>query len=91
MDPEAEFWQLAANKGLPWFRFFRRSIRPEVLDTQFAGTRLESEWRMLRLKLQDGDKIWPFEFHMRSYLGMRRGYLVLRKGVPLGGILTVIS
>jgi hypothetical protein len=90
LQAQNEFWQ-AARHGLPWFRFLRRSIKPAVLDQQLQSPTLIAEWQTLRSQMQPGDKIWPFEFHVRSYLGLRRGYLVMRKGQPLGGVITVVS
>jgi hypothetical protein len=88
---EIEFWEQAARKGLPRWRFFRRPIPPEVLDRQILGTALEVEWQTLKSQMQQGDEVWPFEFHTRPSLGMRRGYLVLRAGHPVGGIVTEVS
>lgn len=87
----AEFWELAAREGLPAFRWLRRSIPTEQLDKQFENGRLKEEWQTLRDRMQSGDEIWPFEFHVRSYLGMRCGYIVLRNGRPIGGIVTIVS
>lgn len=90
-NDEQQFWDRAARQGLPWFLFLRRSIPSEVLDARFSGTRIEESWNSLKLEMQAGDKIWPFKFHMRPFLGMRSGYIVLRKGRPIGGIVTVVS
>lgn len=91
MIEEAKFWLEAARKGLPWFRFLRRSISTDQLNQELLGTRLEDEWLQLRSRMQPGDQIWPFEFHVRRCLGMRRGYLVLRLGQAVGGVVTVVS
>ncbi|WP_425395215.1 hypothetical protein [Aeoliella sp.] len=88
---DRDFWSIAARKGIPRFRWFRRSIRAEVLDRQFNGSHLEDDWQALKSRMLPGDQIWPFEFHVRRYLGMRKGYLVLREGKPLGGIVTIVS
>lgn len=88
---ETEFWRQAATRGLPWFRMFRRSISIEQIDREMSGSSLESEWLTLRAKMQPGDQIWPFKFDVRSYLGMRSGYIVLRKGKPLGGLVILVS
>jgi hypothetical protein len=87
---EAAFWE-QARRGLPWFRFFRRSIAPEQLDAEFLGSFVEAEWLSVRCQMRPGDQIWPFEFHVRAFLGMRSGYLVLRQGRPIAGIVTVVS
>lgn len=91
MHTDEEFWMLAARKGLPWFRFFRRPVPTGQLDAEFQRGRLFEEWQSLKVKIRVGDQIWPFCFHLRSRLGMRRGYLVLRRGKPIGGIVTVVS
>jgi hypothetical protein len=90
-EVEAEFWEQAAREGLPWFRSLRQPLSPELLDLELLGTRLEGEWLQLRSRMQPGDELWPFEFHVRSYLGMRRGYLLLRQGRPVGGVVTEVS
>jgi hypothetical protein len=91
MMAEAEFWEQAARTGLPRFRFFRRSLSPERLDRELLGTNLAADWQALKARMQPGDRIWPFEFHVRRCLGMRRGYLVLRQGRPVGGVVTMVS
>jgi hypothetical protein len=90
MDPESEFW-MRAMKGLPWFRWFRQSVSAEELDAKFQNGRLKDEWEALRTKMKQGDRIWPFEIHVRRYLGMRRGFIVVRRGKPVGGIVTISS
>ena len=92
MTTEAEFWKLAAQKGLPRFRFLRRPPAIEDIDREFLGTRLEAEWAAaLKSNMQTRDEIWPFRFHVRGFLGMRRGYVVLRNGTPIGGIVVEVS
>jgi len=56
------------------------------LDRRFIGSRLEAEWERLKAQMQPGDEIWPFEINVRSYLGLRRGYVLLRGGRPVGGM-----
>lgn len=87
-EQELAFWRQAANRGLPRLRWLRRSVAPEKLDNMLTGTRLEEEWLHLKVRMQPRDQIWPFEFHVRRYLGMRRGFLVLRNGQPIGGVVT---
>ena len=91
MKAEAEFWLEASQKGLPWFRFLRRALSTDQLDRELLGTRLEDEWLRIRSQMKPGDQIWPFEFHVHRYLGMRRGYLILRRGQPVGGVVTEVS
>lgn len=85
------FWELAARRELPRFRFFRRSITVEQMDRVFAGDGLEGEWLALKEKMQPCERKWPFEFNVRSYLGFPKGFLVLRNGRPIGGILVMAS
>ena len=89
--PESAFWKQVARKGLPRFRFIRRPLSPERVDRESMGSRLEREWLELRSQMQPGDQLWPFTFHIRGYLGMRRGYLLLRRNQPVGGVLTEVS
>ena len=91
MPEEAAFWKLVVQKGLPRMKFLRRSTPPEVLDHRFSGTRLQVEWEKLKAQMQPGDKIWPFDFNLRPYLGLRRGYILLRRGQPVHGIVTEVS
>jgi hypothetical protein len=85
---ETAFWELVVQKGLPRFRFLRRPSTPELLDRRFLGSRLEVEWEKLKTQMQQSDQIWPFEINVRSYLGLRWGYVLLRQGRPVGGIIT---
>lgn len=91
MADETEFWEDAARRGLPALRFLRRPLRPEQLDGMLIGSHLEGEWLRLKDKIQPGDQLWPFELNVRRYLGLRRGYLLLRRGRPVGGVVTVVS
>ncbi len=91
MSVELDFWEQAVREGLPWFRFLRRSIPPEQLDREFVGTRLEADWLDLKSQMRPGDEFWPFEFHLRRFLGMRKGYVLLRQRRPVAGIVTVVS
>jgi hypothetical protein len=78
-------------KGLPWFRWLRQPVPVQQLDAEFGDGLLKTEWSELREKMEPGDKIWPFDVHVRRYLGMRRGFIVLRRGKPIGCIVTVSS
>jgi hypothetical protein len=85
---ETKFWEVAARKGLPWFRFLRRSLTTEELDAHLNGSCLEGEWVALKSKMLPGDELWPFEFGFRRFWSGRRGYILLRNGKPVGGIVT---
>jgi hypothetical protein len=83
---EDEFWALVVRHGLPRFRFFRRSAALAELETTLHSP----EWQKLRALIQPGDKIWPFCFPgKRRYWGNKYGYVVLRRGKFVGGIVTV--
>jgi len=89
MTTEDAFWQKAMS-GLPRFRWLRRPTPVAELDALFNG-RLRAEWEALKMRIEPGDQIWPFELNVRSYLGLRKGYLVLRRGKPIGGIVHIVS
>ena len=89
MGDDTAFWK-QAMKGLPWFRFLRQPVKVVELDDLFKEG-LREEWHALKSKIEPGDKIWPFEIQVRQYLGMRKGYLVLRRGEPIGGIIHIVS
>ncbi len=38
-----DFWQQAARRGLPWFRFLRRSIDPNAVAEQLQSPNLKVE------------------------------------------------
>lgn len=90
-EDEQRFWRRAVTSGLPWFRWFRRPLTVAQLDVEFEGTSLKQEWLALKAQMQSGDQIWPFRFYVRKYLGMRSGYVVLRRGRPIGGLVTIVS
>jgi len=91
-EAEAKLWEQAVRRGLPWFRFLRRPLTPEAVEKaeNLAGGRLEPAWLALKARIQAGDEMWPFEFD-RYTLGMRRGYVVLRRGKPIGGLVIEVS
>lgn len=88
---QAAFWNTVVRSGIPRFRWLRRSLRSEQMDQKFAGTALEYEWSVLKGQLLPGDKIWPFTIHVRSYLGLREGIVVMRGNKAIGGIVTTSS
>lgn len=91
MSTESEFWNEAASRGLPWFRSLRRSIPIEQVDREMNGSRLQPDWQELKSAMEPNDEIWPFHLNVRKYLGMRRGYIVLRNGKPIGGLIIELS
>ena len=85
---ETEFWRLVIREGLPRFRWFRRSIDIAKLDRRLSSRR---DWLQLKAKLEPNDRLWPFELHVRNYLGLRRGFVALRSEEFVGGIVTEMS
>jgi hypothetical protein len=84
---EDEFWQVAAQNAPLRFRLLRRSLTVEQIEPEVAGI---TEWAELKKTLQNGDLIWPFEFNQRT-LAYRKGFVVVRGGKPIGGVITVSS
>jgi hypothetical protein len=91
VDEETEFWQFVARKGLPRFRWLRRPLRPEQLDDRFRQTQLEGQWLQLRETLLPDDEIWPFSLASINRWGFRKGFVVLRSGEAIGGIICLVS
>lgn len=88
-DNDAEFWSLVVRHGLPWFRFIRHSCPLRKVD---VALRNHPDWDELRSKIQPDDEIWPFRFPRSGrYWGKKYGYVVLRRGQFLGGIITTVE
>ena len=87
-NEEAKFWNLVAKRGLPQWRWLRKPKTIEEIEGELAGW---NEWKVLKSRLREGDQIWPFHFQVRSYLGDREGYVVLRDGKPIGGVVVSVS
>jgi len=85
---EAAFWAIVARKGLARLRWLRRPASAHALDARFATTELAGEWEQLKSQMQSGDQLWPFKFDVQPHLGRRRGYVLLRQGRAVGGIVT---
>jgi len=85
MTDEADFWRRVVREGLPRFRWLRPSVDAATLDLHGP------DWLRLKERIQPGDKVWPFKLQVRSYLGMRSGFVVLRRGEFVGGIVTLVS
>jgi len=89
-NDEKEFWRLVIRKGLPRWKIFRRPIAVSELDHYCWGQQ-KYAWQQLKDKIGPEDQIWPFALNVRSYLGFRKGFVVVRKGQPIGGIITEVS
>lgn len=86
---EAEMWSLIVRYGLPRFRWFRHPVSLTAADLALDG---HPDWPPLRSELMAGDKIWPFRYprSLRVW-GHREGFVVLRGGQFIGGIVTISS
>ena len=88
LDGTKESLWAAAAKGVPFrFRWFNQSLSIESLNVELANC---SDWIDLRRRLRSGDRICPFTIN-KNTLSMRQGYVVLRKGKPVDGIITLMS
>ena len=84
---EQEFWRVAARSIPLWTWLLGRSVTPEQVEVELGAS---PEWQQLKKHLQAGDRIWPFEFN-RKTLAYRKGFVVMRAGKPIGGVVTVLS
>lgn len=88
-NSETEMWELIVRHGLPRFRWLRRSVPLSVADATLDN---HPEWPALRAQLAPGDAIWPFRYpRSRRVWGHREGFVVLRRGRFVGGIISVVS
>ena len=80
---EEDFWA-KASRHVPFW--------PTPLSIEDVNTALGDwkDWSDLRAKLQFDDKILPFAFNVDTS-AMRAGYVVLRQGKPVGGVVAVLS
>jgi hypothetical protein len=86
---QAEFWSLVVRYGLPRFRWLRRPIPLPDADAALGG---HPDWPRLRAQMTAGDAVWPFRYpRSRLAWGHREGFVVLRQGRLVGGIVTVAS
>jgi hypothetical protein len=84
---DGEFWSLVMREGLPRFRWARRPLRLAAIDEVLGG---HPDWPALRARVAAGDAVWPFRLpRSRRAWGHREGFVVLRRGRLLGGIVTV--
>jgi hypothetical protein len=80
---EEEFW-IVASKRIP---LFSRPLTVEEVDRAYDHSK---QWISLRAQLQAGDTIHPFAINVDT-MAMRLGYVVLRKGKAIGGVVVVLS
>jgi len=69
------------------YRWFRRSLSFDEIDNELNGF---DQWRVAREKYRPGDMIWPFVLNFDT-MAMRCGYVLVRKGIAVGGVVTIVS
>jgi hypothetical protein len=80
---DEDLW-IAGSKHIP---YFSSALPIEEIDP-LLGT-LE-EWAALRGMIHADDKIFPFAMNVDT-MAMRLGYVVLRRGKPVGGVVMISS
>ena len=91
---ERVFWKTMARKGLPRFRWFSKPRTAVQVEHECPKIVDAPDWLDLKKRLQSGDEIWPFRYpRWNTYRtwGFRIGYIALRNGDPIGGIVTLVS
>jgi hypothetical protein len=84
---EEEFWREAMRHAPFAYRWCGKSIAVADLDAQLGH---HAEWIVLRKQIEAGDRIWPFAINPDTS-AMRTGYVVVRKGKAIGGVVTIVS
>jgi hypothetical protein len=84
---EESLWRAAMRHAPLSYRWFGRSLTIMELDLQMRDA---PQWLAAKKSIQAGDRIWPFVFNSNT-LAMRKGYVIVRKGKPITGIVTVVS
>ena len=84
---EDQLWRAAARCVPFRYRWLGDTLTVDAIDTELGS---HDAWATLRQRIVDGDRICPFEINTDS-MSMRRGYVVLRGAMPIGGVLTLVS
>jgi hypothetical protein len=84
---EAQFWPEAMRHAPISYRWLGSSVSLDEID---AELRTSSEWSAVRKRYQHGDRIWPFIINPDT-MAMRLGYVIVRNGKPVAGIITIVS
>ena len=90
---EEQLWREAMRHAPLSYRWFGRSLTVVEIDEDRAIDGLPRDWpawRTVKEQLQPGDKIWPFVVNPWT-MAMRAGYVVVRRGKPITGVVTVVS
>jgi hypothetical protein len=87
IEDEQQLWYEAMRHVPISYRWFGRTIDVERIDAALGEM---PEWLTARKELQAGDKIWPFSINPGT-LAMRQGYVIVRDGRFMSGVVTVVS
>lgn len=82
-EDKEDFWR-KAGKHIPCFS---TSLKIAELEQNLLST---EQLKTIQSLVQPGDKIYPFAMNVDTR-AMRLGYVVLRHGKPIGGIIKVRS
>ena len=69
------------------YRWLGRTIRVDKIDAELGEM---PDWLVARKQYQAGDKIWPFTINPGT-LAMRQGYIIVRNGRFVAGVVVTVS
>lgn len=69
------------------YRWFGRSLTVAQIDSAYQEW---SEWRVIKLKIQPNDRVWPFVINPWT-MAMRAGYVIVRDGKAFAVLGTTCS
>lgn len=81
------FWRIAMRHAPISFRWFGRSINFDDISAVYSRW---DEWQMAAKQWQPGDRIWPFKFNEFT-MAFRAGYVIVRNGEPVTGVVVLLS
>lgn len=80
-------WREAAQHAPMSFRWFGRTLALKDVDDELGHF---EQWIKARRLHRPGDKIWPYRINPAT-LAMRIGYVIVRKGQPVTGVVLISS
>jgi len=84
---EEELKSAAAKHAPLAFRALNLSMPIALVERRLRASK---EWESWKKDRRSGDRVWPFMVN-RGSMAMRRGFVIVRAGVPLQVILTEVS
>ena len=84
---EQQLWSEAMRHVPISFRWFGRTLTVAEIDAELGEM---PDWLNARREYQAGDKIWPFTINPGT-LAMRCGYVIVRRGRFVAGVVTLVS